>query len=351
MSLSSLALTIELAGGSSPVRCWTFQSGAPQRISVGSGPEAQWWITGKAIDATHLLLHFTGSVLWAAPCGPARVRLNGAWLVNWSPLVPGSQLELGEARLRVTPGLPRLDDPDGTAVLEIKTLPPAPRAPALGLSASRAPATPSPAPRAHALGSPPPRSPAARSPAPRAPALGLSASRAPALSPPTVSAPAPRSPAPRETSASVFSAVPREVFVPPPPSTHQPRRRRRGAGAAGALVLALAVAAAAWIDEREAQSAARQDRGPQLVAAIAPDAPPPRPGASRPRTSTPPPHIAAAHLFAGRERAALEAYRALARAPGAPQVHAVIARVLQRTLEARCRERTDAPCPPPSSPP
>ena len=311
MSLSSLALTIELAGGSSPVRCWTFQSGAPQRISVGSGPEAQWWITGKAIDATHLLLHFTGSVLWAAPCGPARVRLNGAWLVNWSPLVPGSQLELGEARLRVTPGLPRLDDPDGTAVLEIKTLPPAPRAPALGLSASRAPA----------------------------------------LSPPTVSAPAPRSPAPRETSASVFSAVPREVFVPPPPSTHQPRRRRRGAGAAGALVLALAVAAAAWIDEREAQSAARQDRGPQLVAAIAPDAPPPRPGASRPRTSTPPPHIAAAHLFAGRERAALEAYRALARAPGAPQVHAVIARVLQRTLEARCRERTDAPCPPPSSPP
>ena len=133
-------MVIDLVAGWSPRTRWSFGDNAgPVQVVIGTAVDCHWRITGPGIAAHHLLVHWTGEALWAAPAGPDQVFVDSHRLAGWHPLHPGARLGLGAARLVVLdPALatvqPLAPDPDRTMiVIQEPTPPPAPSGPAAGV--------------------------------------------------------------------------------------------------------------------------------------------------------------------------------------------------------------------------
>jgi len=99
------------------------------QVVIGAAGDCHWPVAGPGIAAHHLLLHWTGEALWAAPAGPEPVFVESHRLAGWHQLDPGAMLGFGVARLVVLaaasaaalPGHPV--DPNKTVILRAEPTP------------------------------------------------------------------------------------------------------------------------------------------------------------------------------------------------------------------------------------
>jgi hypothetical protein len=99
----AIRTAVNLTAGLSKVPRMTFQWGTPANpISVGL--RAQWSVLADGLQDVHLYLGFDGRLLLVAPGGPGAVVLVNGQPIHgqaWVPVSVPSQIQLGEALLRV----------------------------------------------------------------------------------------------------------------------------------------------------------------------------------------------------------------------------------------------------------